>query len=50
MSRDDDNQAITRTGTLMGSPMRQYWLPALLSSGCPGPTVRPSAPCCWASG
>jgi phthalate 4,5-dioxygenase oxygenase subunit len=38
-----DNEALTRVGpgTLMGTLMRQYWLPALLSSELPGPDSDP---------
>jgi phenylpropionate dioxygenase-like ring-hydroxylating dioxygenase large terminal subunit len=38
-----DNEAITRVGpgTLMGNLMREYWLPALLSSELPSPDSDP---------
>src|SRR5215216_5272522 len=38
-----DNEAITRVGrgTLMGNLMRQYWMPALLSSELPSPDSDP---------
>ena len=39
----EDNEAITRVGpgTLMGDLLRQYWLPALLSSELPEPDCPP---------
>ena len=39
----EDNEAVSRVGpgTLMGNLMRQYWLPALLSSELPGPDCPP---------
>jgi len=43
MLSTEDNELITRIGpgTLMGNLMRQYWLPALLSSELPGPDSDP---------
>jgi phthalate 4,5-dioxygenase len=40
---DAENELLTRTGpgTVMGELMRQYWLPALLSSELPGPDCDP---------
>jgi phthalate 4,5-dioxygenase oxygenase subunit len=40
---EQDNDLLTRVGpgTVMGSLMRQYWLPALLSSELPEPGCRP---------
>jgi phenylpropionate dioxygenase-like ring-hydroxylating dioxygenase large terminal subunit len=39
----EDNEALCRVGpgTLMGNLMREYWLPALLSSELPGPDSDP---------
>lgn len=39
----EDNELITRTGpgTPMGALMREYWLPAMLSSELPGPDCDP---------
>src|ERR1700687_3098847 len=38
-----DNELVTRVGpgTLMGSLMRQYWVPAMLSSELPAPDSDP---------
>ena len=43
MLRPDDNELITRIGpgTPMGNLMRQYWVPALLSSELPAPDCDP---------
>ena len=43
MLRTEDNEAITRVGpgTLMGNLMRQYWVPAMLSSELPRPDCPP---------
>ena len=39
----EENALLTRTGpgTPMGDPMRQYWLPALMSSELPAPDCLP---------
>jgi phenylpropionate dioxygenase-like ring-hydroxylating dioxygenase large terminal subunit len=43
MLRTEDNESITRVGpgTLMGNLMRQYWVPAMLSSELPRPNCPP---------
>src|SRR5690349_20813547 len=43
MLRQQDNELITRVGpgTPMGSLMREYWLPAMLSSELPSPDSDP---------
>src|SRR5688572_24360950 len=43
MLSPEDNEALTRVGpgTLMGNLMRQYWLPALLSSELAAPDCPP---------
>jgi phenylpropionate dioxygenase-like ring-hydroxylating dioxygenase large terminal subunit len=43
MLRTEDNEAVTRVGpgTLMGNLMRQYWVPAMLSSELPRPNCPP---------
>ena len=46
----EDNELLCRVGpgTPMGDLMRQYWLPAALSSELPEPTALRCASCCWA--
>src|SRR2546429_9108577 len=43
MLKREDNELITRVGpgTPMGNLMREYWVPALLSSELPGPDCDP---------
>src|ERR1700689_4335747 len=43
MLSHEDNEAITRVGpgTLIGDLMRQYWIPAMLSSELPHPDCDP---------
>jgi len=43
MLRTEDNELITRVGpgTAMGRLMREYWVPAMLSSELPGPDCDP---------
>ena len=43
MLSKEDNELVTRVGagTLMGELMRQYWLPAMLSSELPSPDSDP---------
>src|ERR687883_1053921 len=43
MLSQQDNELITRVGpgTPMGTLMREYWIPALLSSELPGPDCNP---------
>ncbi|HTD77086.1 MAG TPA: Rieske 2Fe-2S domain-containing protein [Chloroflexota bacterium] len=43
MLKQEDNELITRVGpsTPMGNFMREYWVPALLSSELPGPDCNP---------
>lgn len=43
MLSPQENELISRvgSGTLMGGVMRQYWLPALLSSELEGPDCEP---------
>jgi phenylpropionate dioxygenase-like ring-hydroxylating dioxygenase large terminal subunit len=43
MLSSSDNELVTRVGpgTLMGTLMRQYWLPAMLSSELPRPDGDP---------
>src|SRR5437764_239809 len=43
MLKQEDNELITRVGpgTPMGTLMREYWVPALLSSELPGPDCNP---------
>ncbi len=44
----EDNELLTRvgTGTPMGELMRQYWIPAVLSTELPTRTARPSESDC----
>ena len=39
----EDNELISRVGpgTFMGDLMRQYWIPAVMSSGLPAPNGPP---------
>src|SRR5256885_1000075 len=43
MLSEQDNEVLTRVGpgTPMGNVMRQYWLPALISSELPSPDCPP---------
>src|SRR6266536_6368011 len=43
MLKQEDNELVTRTGpgTPMGNLMRQYWIPAMLSSELPEPDCTP---------
>ena len=51
MTSARDNADLTRVGpgTLMGDLMRQYWIPACLSSELERRARRRCACCCWAS-
>ena len=44
MLSQEDNELITRTdgGTPMGSLMRRYWIPALMSEEIPAPDCPPA--------
>ena len=46
----EDNDVLCRVGpgTPMGDLMRQYWIPALLTSELPAPDCPPCASGCWA--
>ena len=46
----EDNELVCRVGpgTPMGDLMREYWIPALLSSELPAPTATRCGYACWA--